>query len=160
MFSRTVLESCAAIYLFAVLADVIRRRRWLKSCLELGAFVVVVVIALLINNSVSGVVSLGEGQPPLVAVLVMFGAIIVGIGARYFFYLLPGQFSWLSLLKPATISPIVLIPLIGSIQTLSSLTAMQLVSFGLLAFQNGFFWQAVLDSARPISHASGGNREP
>jgi hypothetical protein len=145
--------------LIAVLADLIRRRHWLKSCLELGAFAVVVVIGLLINNSVNGVVSLGGGQSPLTAVLVMFGAIIVGIAARYLFYLQPGQFSWLGLLKPAAISPIVLIPLIGSIQTQSGLNGMQLVSFGLLAFQNGFFWQAVLDAARPSSQVSGGNRE-
>ena len=160
MFSRTALEICVAIYLFAVLTDLIRRRRWLKSSLELGAFAVVLLIGLLINNSVNGVVSFGEGQSPLVATLVMFGAIILGIGARYLFYLQAGQFSWLSLLKPAAISPIVLIPLIGSIQTLNGLNAMQMVSFGMLAFQNGFFWQAVLNAARPISSASGGNHEP
>jgi len=153
MDSKTVLEYCAAIYLLAVIIEFILKRRWLTLTLGLAALVIVVVIALLLNNSVNGVVSLGEGQSPLVSIAIMFVAIILGIAARYIFYLKPGEFSWLGLLKPTAISPIMLIPLIGSVQTLSTLNTMQLVSFGLLAFQNGFFWQAVLDAARPVSKA-------
>jgi hypothetical protein len=135
MDSKTVVESCAALYLLAALIDFILRRRWLRLCLELTVLIIVVAIALLLNNSVNGKVSLGEGQSLLVPVAIMFGAIVLGIVARYFFYLAPGQFSWLGLLKPTMISPIVLIPLIGSVQTGDGLNSMQLVSFGLLAFQ-------------------------
>jgi hypothetical protein len=42
----------------------------------------------------------------------------------------------------------VLLPLISSVQAAGDLKPMQIVSFTLLAFQNGFFWQAVLDSTR------------
>jgi hypothetical protein len=66
-------------------------------------------------------------------------------------YLQKEQFSWLDLLKPVTISPIVLLPLMGSVQGVGELKEIQVVSFGLLAFQNGFFWQAVLEGARPVT---------
>ena len=145
--------------LLAVIIDFILKRRWFRLSLELAALVVVVVIALLLNNSANGVVSLGGGQSPLVSIVIMFGAIVLGIAARYFFYLVPGQFSWLGLLKPTMISPIVLIPLMGSMQTMSNLNSMQLVSFGLLAFQNGFFWQALLDSVRPVTKTMGKGHE-
>jgi len=157
MDSKIVLEFCAAVYLAAVLIDVIRRR-WLRSALELGALMAVIAIALLLHNSVNGVVALGGGQSELIPLLVMFGAVVLGIVARYFFFLKPGEFSWLSLLKPTMISPIVLIPLMASVQTVGNLNSMQMVSFGVLAFQNGFFWQAVLDAARPVTAATGGRR--
>jgi hypothetical protein len=77
----------------------------------------------------------------------MFAAILLGVAARYIFFL-QGSFSWLDFAKPLCISPILLLPLIGSIQAVKSLEVMQVVSFALLAFQNGFFWQAVLQRAR------------
>jgi len=155
MDSKMVLETCAAIYLLGVLIEFILKRNWVRVSLELAAIMIVVAGALLLNNSVNGIVSLGEGQSQLVPILIMFGAIVLGVVARYFFYLTPGQFSWLGLLKPTMISPIVLIPLMSSVQTMSNLNAMQLASFGLLAFQNGFFWQAVLDAARPSTKTAG-----
>jgi hypothetical protein len=62
---------------------------------------------------------------------------------------LKGTFSWPDLLKPLCISPIVLLPLIGSVQGMKGLESMQVISFALLAFQNGFFWQVVLERASP-----------
>lgn len=157
MDSRTVMEICAAAYLFSVAIEFLLRRRWLVFGLELAVLLVVLAIALLLNNSVNGTIRLGEEQSPLVSILILFGATVLGIAARYFFYLKSGEFSWLGLVKPAMISPLVMIPLIASVQTMTTLNATQLVSFGLLAFQNGFFWKTVLDSARPITKA---RREP
>jgi len=74
--------------------------------------------------------------------------ILLGIAARYVFFL-QGKFAWLDFAKPLCISPILLLPLVSSVQTLKSLDPIQVVSFALLAFQNGFFWQAVLQRARP-----------
>jgi hypothetical protein len=45
----------------------------------------------------------------------------------------------------------VLLPLIGSIQNINELDAMQTISFALLAFQNGFFWEVVLERVQPKS---------
>jgi hypothetical protein len=122
----------------------------------LGALIIVVVIAVLLNNSVNGAVSFGEGQSPLVPISVMFVATVLGIVARYVFYVERSKFSWLDLVKPVMISPLVLIPFIASVQTAGNFNTLQLVSFGLLAFQNGFFWQSVLSAARPVSQSGGG----
>jgi hypothetical protein len=78
----------------------------------------------------------------------MFVAILLGVMAQYVFYL-KGQFSGLDFVKPLCISPILLLPLIGSLQSVKELEPIQLVSFALLAFQNGFFWQTVLQRTKP-----------
>lgn len=86
------------------------------------------------------------GASLLGAIGLMFLCVVLGMAARYAFYL-HGRFSWRSLLKPLCVSPIVLLPLLGSIQTIAEIQAMHLVSFGILAFQNGFFWQVVFERA-------------
>ncbi|HUQ95824.1 MAG TPA: hypothetical protein VM120_29370 [Bryobacteraceae bacterium] len=115
---------------------------------DLCALVAMVILALLINNAVTGRVAFGTGTSPMITILCMFVASVLGIAAHYVFYL-KGRFSWPRLLKPLCISPIVLIPLIGSMQGMTDLKDMQLVWFALLAFQNGFFWHALLNEARP-----------
>jgi len=84
---------------------------------------------------------------PIVAILLMYLCIIFGMTAEYLFNLKEG-FSWLSFIKPFMVSPIVLLPLIGTLQTNSGIEPIQLISLALLAFQNGFFWRPVLDRAK------------
>ena len=57
--------------------------------------------------------------------------------------------SCLDFAEPLCISPILLFPLFGSVQGAEDLQPMQVVSFALLAFQNGFFWQVVLQGGQP-----------
>ena len=87
------------------------------------------------------------GVSPIVSIGIMFVCILLGIAAHYFFQL-KGKFSWRSFLKPFLISPIVLLPLIGSAQGASNVESIQLISFGFLAFQNGFFWKEVVERAK------------
>ncbi len=87
------------------------------------------------------------GVSPLAAIGLMFICIILGMVARYLFYL-KRKFSWLAFVKPLCVSPIVLLPLFGSVQGMQELETMQMLSFALLAFQNGFFWQVVLEHAK------------
>jgi hypothetical protein len=150
MVLRTVLEPCAAIYAALILVELLIRRQWFRFWSQIFALLLVIGIALLVNNSVNGRVAFGESTSPVATVIIMFLATISGIAGRYIFYFQKGQFSILGFLKPIAISPIVLLPLIGSIQTTGELNNMQVVSFALLAFQNGFFWQAVLEGARPV----------
>jgi hypothetical protein len=56
--------------------------------------------------------------------------------------------TWLDFLRPIVVSPMVLLPLIGSLSS-GPLEAIQLFSMALLAFQNGYFWQQVLKDAKP-----------
>jgi hypothetical protein len=89
----------------------------------------------------------GAGSGSLLLVGVMFLCIVLGMAARYFFYL-RNPFDWLSLLKPLCVSPIVLLPILGTLQSPAELAPVQLVSFCLLAFQNGFFWRVVFERAQ------------
>ena len=82
------------------------------------------------------------GISPLTAIGLMFLCTMLGIMAHYVFYL-KGKFSWRAFLKPLVISPIVFLPLVGSVQSLTGLEPMQMISFAILAFQNGFFWKEV-----------------
>lgn len=87
------------------------------------------------------------GASILVLVGGMFACVVLGMIARYFFYM-RRPFSWRSFLKPLFVSPIVLLPLLGTVQSAAEIEVMQSISFGVLAFQNGFFWQVVFDNAR------------
>jgi hypothetical protein len=87
------------------------------------------------------------GTSPIIAIAIMFACILLGMVAHYVFYLEKTSFSWLALIKPLAVSPIVLIPLIGSIQANATLEPIQLISIAILAFQNGFFWEAVFADA-------------
>jgi hypothetical protein len=151
-----ILELCIAVYSVAIAIELLVRRHWQRFAGQGIAVLIATAIALLVNNSTTGRVAFGQGGSPLGSVGMMFAATICGIAARYIFYLQAGQFSWLDFLKPLTISPIVLLPLIGSVQTTGELNSMQIVSFVVLAFQNGFFWQAVLAGAKPAAGAAGG----
>lgn len=90
--------------------------------------------------------SFGTTIDPLYMIGVMFGCIIFGMVANYLFYL-KRSFSWMAFLKPMCLSPIVLLPLAGSVQQSSEVEAVQLVSLAILAFQNGFFWKVVVERA-------------
>jgi len=128
----------------------VKYRRIKRFVLELLPMVGLVLLSLWIATTKAGYVTFGPEYSPILVVLIMFGAIVFGIAARYIFYL-QGRFYWLDFVKPLCISPILLLPLIGSIQAVRSLEVMQVVSFALLAFQNGFFWQAVLAAAKPVT---------
>jgi hypothetical protein len=145
-----LVEICSAVYFIAIFTELIRRKRWLRFLLEATVYLAVLVVALLINNARTGVVAFGAlDTSPVGAVGIMFVATILGIAAKFLFYLERDQFSWFELLKPIAISPMVLLPLIGSVQANGNLSGMQIISFSVLAFQNGFFWQAVLTAAKP-----------
>src|SRR5262245_14826195 len=101
------------------------RRQWRRFILEAVALLVVMALALLVNNAVTGKVSFGQSASSVGTVGIMFAATVCGIAARYVFYLQKSQFSWLDFSKPIVISPIVLFPLIGSVQTTGELNAMQ-----------------------------------
>jgi len=91
----------------------------------------------------------GGGASPLIAVGLMFVSVVLGIIATYIFNL-SGAFSWRDFARPLVVSPIVLLPLIGSLQG-AALEPIQLVCFAILAFQNGFFWQQVLREVKPTT---------
>jgi hypothetical protein len=89
-----------------------------------------------------------SGTPTAATILVMFACVILGTLANYFYYK-RGPFSWMSLIRPVTVSPLVILPLLGTLEGRTTVDNVQLIWFGLLAFQNGFFWRVVFDRAKP-----------
>jgi hypothetical protein len=145
---QVIVRVCIATYVAVVVIELFRTRRWKPFIWQLVALLVLLVVDALVTNASLGYVAFGAGNSPVPVVVIMFVSVLLGIGARYFFYL-KSPFSWADLLKPLCISPIVLLPLISSVQAVRTLETMQVISFALLAFQNGFFWQVVLERAQP-----------
>jgi len=70
---------------------------------------------------------------------------VLGMAANYFFYL--RRFSLWSFLRPFFVSPIIILPLLGTLDQTASYGLVQLVSIFIIAFQNGFFWRTIFEKA-------------
>lgn len=88
------------------------------------------------------------GNENLIMISIMFLSIVLGMISNYFFYKEATSFAIASVLKPIFVSPIVLLPLIGSIDGLANFTDIQSFSLVLLSFQNGFFWKSIFDKTQ------------
>lgn len=89
--------------------------------------------------------------PPWGALTWLYLSMLLGMAAQYFFYRAepPQPFRWLPFVKPLLASPIVFMPLLGSIQASAlDLTRFSLAKLMLLlvAFQNGFFWRLFFET--------------
>lgn len=153
MRTTLLLGVCSLFYVFAVGLDWRRSGAARRGVLELLTLVLLWIFGAIVVSARVGYVAFGS-MSEMTVIAVMFVAIILGITARYIFYL-HAAFSWLALIKPICISPILLLPLMGSLQGNDRLQPMQVASFALLAFQNGFFWQVVLEKARLVSTDNG-----
>ena len=154
-----ILIICVVAYLLVIITEWMFSRDYKRFLFELLPLVGLVIIGLLLSQAKDGYVGgrfhldaggiryFGMADSATGVVLIMFVAIMLGVAARYVFYL-RGQFAWLDFAKPLCISPLLMIPLIGSVQGVQEFQPIQIVSFALLAFQNGFFWQAVLQRSR------------
>lgn len=88
----------------------------------------------------------GPGYWEMLGLLAL--GVLLGMMARYFFYL-KGRFSLRRFVRPVLISPIVLLPLVGMLRPGVDWEPQQVVILFILAFQNGFFWRAVFENAKP-----------
>ena len=89
-----------------------------------------------------------SGFPVSWVLTVMFLGVLLGIAAKVLFE--KRTFHWTDFARPAAISPIVLLPLIGTLDS-GDVQLLQLVSLFILAFQNGFFWQKVIENVGPMT---------
>ena len=141
-----ILLACVLLYGVVLFVEAFAGN-WRRSVLE-GTLLIVFVCALRITTGFPAPAQAFGGFSPVAAIGIMFGSVLVGTAARYVFYR-QGRYTWRSFLKPLVISPIVLLPLLGSLQGIATLEPIQLISFALLSFQNGFFWETVLERATP-----------
>jgi hypothetical protein len=135
---------CAAILLF----DLVRgaRRRAAIGLLLLVIFLVILNVTTGFPI-VSSRISFGGSIPGWWALVAMAIGVVFGMVAQYV-WTKPAKPNFLDFLRPIVVSPLVMLPLIGSLQD-GPLETLQLASLTLLAFQNGFFWQQVLKDAKP-----------
>jgi hypothetical protein len=133
---------CLALAGFLAVLDYFRRPSWRRTSMY-GLAIGLISIGLILptDRQAFGVAS------PILALGLMFTGVLSGIAATYVFNL-SGPFSWRDFARPMVVSPLILLPLIGSLQG-ATLEPLQLICFTALAFQNGFFWQQVLRDAKP-----------
>jgi len=143
-----LLVGCALLYGVFLLGEAFVGGTWRRAVLE-GVLLFLFIGILRLTTGFPVPVRAFGGFSPLPAIAIMFACVLAGIAARYVFSR-KGRFSWRSFLKPLVISPIVLLPLLGSLQGITNLEPIQLVSFALLSFQNGFFWETVLEHAKKL----------
>jgi len=138
---------CAILLLFDLLRG--NRRRGMVGFVLLFVFLVALYVTTGFPASAPGRVAFGGTISVWWAVAGMFAGVIFGMAAQYL-WSKPESFTWLDFLRPIVISPMVMLPLIGSLSN-GPLETVQLLSMVLLAFQNGYFWQQVLKDAKPKS---------
>jgi hypothetical protein len=140
---------CAIVAALLFAIDLVRgrRRRGAIGLLALAAFVLALYVTTGFPFPSRGRIAFGGEISVWWAVLAMLVGIVLGMVAQYV-WSKPQKFTWLDFLRPIVVSPLVLLPLIGSLSG-GPLEAMQLISLALLAFQNGYFWQQVLKDAKP-----------
>ena len=76
-------------------------------------------------------------------------AVILGILCSQGYHLEPSKaWAWFDLVRPVMIAPLLLLPLLASLDSCGERSNLQNVSFLLLAFQNGFFWRSLFQKIR------------
>ena len=141
-----ILLVCMGVYALTIFLELIQSKSVKRFLWEAGALAAVF-LALNLTTGFPRIRVAFGGTPPEAAIGLMFVCVLLGIAARYFFRQ-RGKFSWRAFLKPMCISPMVLLPLVGSVEGSTGLQSIQLISFGVIAFQNGFFWEVVLEKAK------------
>jgi hypothetical protein len=106
-------------------------------------------IAVVVLNLTTGFPSIRPAfgtYNPFAIVSLLLAMVIIGMVANYFFFskkkFVPREF-----LKPFFVSPIVLLPLLGTLDYNKEIEPVQIISLCFLAFQNGFFWKEIFSKA-------------
>ena len=134
-----------AALVITILSELLIKRDLKRFLVEIGLIAAATAILNFTVGFPESVQSFG-GVSPVAAIGIMFVCVILGIAGRYMFSQSKNsKFSWYSFAKPLFISPIVLLPLIGSIQATTSIAPIQMISLAILAYQNGFFWKVIVD---------------
>jgi hypothetical protein len=143
LFTDLVLLS-AAVYVLLIVWD-LRVRRW-TALFELGGLTFFLALLHWAVGFPRPAIAFG-GTSTIQTIVILYIFTILGGVASYFFYL-RGLFSWRAFLRPLFVSPILFMPLMGSIRASQNVETLQLISLALLAFQQGFFWKVVFERAQ------------
>jgi hypothetical protein len=140
---------CSAAVVILAVVDLVKRRFHLAVLQLLG----LTLVFLGLNRGIDFPhwrIAFGGGSDETLGFFTIgayFLCMVLGIVSNYF-YFRDAPFSWDGLLRPIFVSPIVFLPLLGTLPPPSEgLHVLQAASLGLLAFQNGFFWKVVFERA-------------
>ncbi len=142
-----ILLACFVSYLLLIVIDGVLRHSAGRLRKELFGLIA----AFLVVHWSTGFPSVRESFSSVTlisTIVIMFVFVLFGMAANYFFYL-RGPFLWRSFVRPLLVSPMVLLPLVGTVENRSDVESVQLICLACLAFQNGFFWRTVFEHARP-----------
>ena len=142
-----ILLACFVLYLVLVVIDGVLRRPIRKLWKELIGLIAAFLVLHWSTGFPSARASFSS-VPRILNIVIMFVLVLFGMVANYLFYL-KGPFSWRSFVKPLLVSPMILLPLIGTVENQSDVESIQVLCLACLAFQNGFFWRTVFEHARP-----------
>jgi|GEM_PF-1560503 len=98
-------------------------------------------------------VAFGQMRPTTV-VLLLLGSITLGTISRFFYN--NDTFAWLGFLRPIFIAPMLMMPLMGTVEAATRMDGIELASLAFLAFQNGFFWRSLLEKQETMARAQDG----
>lgn len=136
---------CMGIFIILVTADSIIKKSWKALLINLLLLSTAFLILTITTDFPKKYTAFG-GVNPVLAILIMFLSTCLGMAAWYIRS--ARKLNWLNFLKTLTLSPIVLVPMIGTVQGAVSIEPIQMISLGLLAFQNGYFWKTILDNTK------------
>jgi hypothetical protein len=123
------------------------RRNWVLLA-ALFAVLAVVVVTFVTTDFPGYRVSFGgDWLAEIVLVVVAFAGIVFGILAHIVYYR-GEQVTLAEFLKPLVVSPLLIAPLVGVMET-TGFEVLTMLSLFILAFQNGFFWKEMLKNVRP-----------
>jgi hypothetical protein len=146
-FVSSAITICVVVLCIDAAVQGVLNRRFGRAVLLIAAYLCVAGVLRLLTGYPNTRVAFGNA-PTVPLVAMMFVCIVVGMAARYWFYL-RGRFSWSAFLRPLFVSPLVLLPLLGTLQPDVRMQPVQVISVAILAFQNGFFWRTVFEKAKP-----------
>ena len=112
------------LYLILIVVELVITRALKRFVVEVGILLGVFVLL----NTTTGFPSSKQafgGFSPVHAIVIMFICINLGVASRYFFFL-KEKISWREFFKPMVGSPIVLLPIPGTLKGLSRFELIQL----------------------------------
>lgn len=141
------ITGCLLLLCLDVIVQVVRTRKLARFFIMLAVYALVALILHVLTGYPGTRAAFGAG-PTVGLIGLMFFCILLGMAARYGFYL-RSQFSISAFLRPLFVSPLVLLPLLGTVQPDTRPQLIQVLSLAILAFQNGFFWRTVFEKTKP-----------
>lgn len=141
---------CMILYLFMIII-ILKRNCSIQNWFHLGGFFLVLSFLYLLFGfpfPTPGLQSFGGGVSPIIGVCIIEVGVILGIVAELI-NRKPRKPAPIEILQPILASPIVLLPLYGTIHTLPKLQSKQIIWLVLLGFQNGWFWKTVIEKVKP-----------